>query len=173
MTKERRSDLVIGVILLLIGGWFLAAQFGLVPGLEKFINVQYQWPLVVIGVGVFLFILGLLLRAPGMCVPACIVGGIGGLLYYSSTTGNWGAWTYLWTFIPGFVGVGVILATLLGGEDKQGYRDGLRLLLISLILFVLFFLIFSGQGYFLKYWPILIILLGVWIIIQTLFRRRA
>jgi hypothetical protein len=172
MSKERRSDLVFGIILLLIGAWFLAAQFNWVPGLNEIINVQYQWPLIVIGVGVFLFFLGLLTRAPGMSVPACIVSGIGGILYVTNVTQGWGDWSYLWTLIPGFVGVGVILATLIGGEDKKGYRDGLRLILISAILFVVFLMIFSGQGYFVKYWPILVILAGIWIIIQTIIRKK-
>jgi hypothetical protein len=172
MSREKRSDLIFGIILLLIGGWFLAAEFNLVPGLNELINMQYQWPLIVIGVGVFLFLLGLIVHAPGLSVPACIVSGIGGILYWSNSTGNWADWTYLWTLIPGFVGVGVILSTLLGGEERRGYREGLRLILISAILFVIFLMIFSGQGYFLKYWPILVILAGVWIIIQNLFRRK-
>src|SRR4030066_606936 len=170
MSKDRRSDLVFGIILLLIGGWFLAAQFKLVPGLNQIINVQYQWPLIVIGVGVFLFLLGLLIRTPGMSVPACIVSGIGGLLYWSNATGNWDDWTYLWALIPGFVGLGVILSTILGGEERKGYREGLRMLLISAILFIIFLMLFSGQGYFFKYWPVLVILAGVWILIQTIFR---
>jgi hypothetical protein len=172
MSKERRSDLIFGIILLLIGGWFLAAQFDLMPGLNKIMYIQFQWPLIVIGVGVFLFLLGLLLRAPGMSVPACIVGGIGGLLYWTNESGKWGDWSYLWTMIPGFVGVGVILSTLLGGQEKGGYREGLRLILISVILFVVFIMIFSGQGYFIKYWPVLVILAGIWIIIQTIFRKK-
>jgi hypothetical protein len=172
MSKERRSDLIFGIILLLIGGWFLAAQFELVPGLNEIMNIDYQWPLIVIGVGVFLFLFGLLTRNPAMSVPACIVGGIGGLLYWCNSTGNWAAWTYLWTLIPGFVGIGIILSTLLSGHEKTGYREGLKLILISAILFGIFLMLFSGQGLFVKYWPILIILGGIWIIIQTLFRKK-
>ncbi len=172
MSSERRSDLVIGIILLLIGGWFLAAQFNLVPSLNEFINIQYEWPLIIVGVGVLLFVLGLLSRNPGLSVPACIVGGIGGILYYTNSTGDWGAWSYLWSLIPGFVGVGIILSTLLGGGDKSGYREGLRLILISAILFIVFFLLLSGQGDLIKYWPILIIIAGIWIIIQTIFRKK-
>ena len=172
MSKERRSDLVFGIILLLIGAWFLASQFNFVPSLNEIINVQYQWPLIVIGVGLFLFLIGLLTRSPGMSVPACIVGGIGGILYWTNVTQRWGDWSYLWTLIPGFVGVGSILATLIGGGNKRGYRDGLRLILISLILFVVFIMLFSGQGYFIKYWPILVILAGVWVIIQTIIRKK-
>lgn len=172
MSKERRSDLVFGIILLLLGGWFLASQFNLVPGLNELIKVEYQWPLIVIGVGVFLFLIGLLTRSPGMSVPACIVGGIGGILYWTNATQNWADWSYLWTLIPGFIGVGIILATLIGGENKRAFREGLRLILISAILFVLFIMLFSGQGYFAKYWPILIILAGIWIIIQTVLRKK-
>jgi len=172
MSKARRSDLIFGIILLLIGGWFLAAQFKLVPGLDRLMNIQYQWPLLIIGIGVFLFLLGLLVRAPGLSVPACIVAGIGGLLYWSNTVGHWGDWSYLWTLIPGFVGVGVILSTLLGGGERRGYREGLRLLLISAILFIIFLMLTSSQGYFIKYWPVLVILAGIWIIIQTAFRKK-
>lgn len=172
MSRQRRSDLVFGIILLLLGAWFLASQFNLIPGLDKYLNIQYQWPIIVIGVGVFLFLLGLLIKAPGMSVPACIVGGIGGILYWSNTTGRWSDWSFLWSLIPGFVGIGVILSSLLGGNERGGYREGLRLVLVSAILFLIFGLIFSGQGYFAKYWPILIIVAGIWIIIQTVFRKK-
>jgi len=171
MSKERRSDLIFGVILLAIGGWFLAAQFDLVPSINEIIDIEYQWPLIIIGVGIFLFLLGLLTRTPGLSIPACIVGGIGGILYWTNSTGNWGDWAYLWTLIPVFVGVGIILSTLLGGEDKKGYRDGLILILISALLLLIFLMIFSGQGYFVRYWPVLVILAGLWIIIQAVFRR--
>ncbi len=172
MTKERRSDLVIGIILILIGGWFLAAEFDLVPGLNDIMIIEYQWPVIIIGIGIFLFVLGLLLRNPGMCIPACIVGGIGGLLYWTNSTGNWTAWSYLWSLIPGFVGIGIILSTLLGGCEKNGFIDGLRLILISAILFGIFFMIFSGQAQFIKFWPVLIILGGLWILIQTIFKKK-
>jgi hypothetical protein len=172
MSKERRSDLVFGIILLLIGAWFLASQYNLLPGLNEIINMQYQWPFIVIGVGVFLFLLGLIIRAPGMSVPASIVGGIGGILYWVNATGRWGDWSFLWTLIPGFVGIGIILSTLLGGNERGGYREGLRLILVSAILFIIFVMLFSGQGYFLRYWPILVILAGIWIIIQTIFRKK-
>ncbi len=172
MSRERRSDLLIGILLLLIGGWFLAAQFNIVPNLNEIINLQYRWPLIVVGVGVFLFLLGLLARSPGMSVPALIVGGIGAELYYTNLTGNWGAWTYLWALIPGFVGIGVLISTLLGGEGRNGYREGLRLILISAVLFVIFFVIFSGQANLAKYWPVLIILAGLWVIIAAFTRRR-
>lgn len=172
MSKDRRSDLIIGLILLAIGGWFLAAEFNLLPKLSELINIEYQWPLIVIGVGVFLFILGLITRNPGLSVPACVVGGIGGILAWTNSTGNWSDWTFLWTLIPGFVGFGAILSTLLGGEGNRGYAEGLRLIIVSAVLFLLFVILFSGRGNLIQYWPVLIILAGIWIIIQTIFRKK-
>ena len=172
MSRQKRSDLVFGIILLLIGAWFLATQFNLLPGLNEIMNIEYQWPLVVVGVGVLLFLLGLLARSPGLSVPACIVGGIGGILYWQNATGQWESWSYLWTLIPGFIGVGIILAKLLGDETTRGYRNGLRLILISVILFVIFLLFFSGYADIARYWPVLVILLGVWVILQAIIRGR-
>jgi hypothetical protein len=172
MTRQKRSDLVFGILLLLIGAWFLGAQFNILPGLNEIINIEYQWPLVVIGVGGLLFLLGLLARSPGLSVPACVVAGIGGILYWQNLTGQWDSWSYLWTLIPGFVGVGIILSTLLGGETRRGYTSGLRTILVSAILFVIFLMLFSGQVLFVRYWPVLVILLGIWIIIQGVFRKR-
>jgi len=170
MNKDQRSNLVIGIMLILIGGWFLAGQF--VPELKEIINIESSWPLIVIGVGVFLLVLGLLIRVPGLAVPACIVGGIGGILYWQFATNNWESWSYAWALIPGFVGAGVILSRLLGDSSQSAYREGLRLILISLVLFVVFFLFLGGEGMLRDYWPILIILLGIWVFARAILRRK-
>jgi hypothetical protein len=120
MDRRRRSSLAAGLVLILLGAWFLVAQW--VPGLQTW----FSWPLTIVGVGVLLLIIGLLTRVPAMAVPACIVGGIGGLLYWQNATGNWESWAYAWTLIPGFVGVGIVLSGLLGGEiaaDPAGLAD--------------------------------------------------
>jgi len=126
--------------MILLGAWFLAGQ--LVPGLQAW----FAWPLTIVGVGVLLLIIGLLTGVPGLAVPACIVGGIGGLLYWQDATGNWESWAYAWALIPGFVGVGGVLAGLLGGEGRQAVRGGGTLILISLILFAIFGSFFGALG---------------------------
>ena len=97
---------------------FLAGQ--LFPGMFGRIG-PFTWPVIVVGVGVFLFVLGLITGNPGMSVPACVVGGIGLLLYWQNATGNFASWAYAWTLIPGFVGVGVILEGLLAGHFGRGW----------------------------------------------------
>jgi hypothetical protein len=168
MDTQRRTNLIGGIVLILVGGVLLAAQ--LFPGLGLTLNIELSWPLILVGVGVFLLLFGLLVNAPGMAVPACIVAGIGGILYWQNATGDWASWAYAWTLIPGFVGVGTILAGLFGGTFRQSLRDGGTLILISLILFAIFSSLLGGKSYLGVYWPVLIILLGLWLLIRPLFK---
>ncbi len=170
MDSKRRSSVAGGLVLILLGAWFMAVQ--LVPGLQAWMDIEYSWPLIIIGVGVFLLVIGLLTRVPAMAVPACIVGGIGGLLYWQNVTGNWESWAYAWTLIPGLVGVGIVLSGLLSGETRQSVRGGGQLILISLVLFTVFGSFFGGLGLLGPYWPVLLILLGLLILARPLFRSR-
>ncbi len=163
MEQRNRSTLAVGLMLVLIGVLFLVIQF--VPALYDWVS----WPLWIIGVGAFMLFLALLTRTPDMAVPACIVGGIGGLLYYQNATGDWSSWSYAWALIPGFVGVGVIVAALLGAR-KESAREGLTLVIISAVLFLVFGSFFGAFRW--VYWPILLIALGVWILVQPMLRRK-
>lgn len=166
MDRRRRSSLAGGLILILLGAWFLAIQW--LPGLQ----VWFSWPWIIIGVGAFLLLIGLLTRVPDMAIPACIVGGIGGLLYWQNATGDWGSWAYAWALIPGFVGVGIILSGLLGGKTRQSVREGGGLIITSLVLFTVFGAFLGGPNLLGDYWPVLLILLGLWTLIRPFFRSR-
>ena len=170
MDRKRRSSLAAGLVLILLGAWFLAVQF--VPGLRAWMNIEYSWALIIVGVGVLLLVIGLLTGVAGLAVPACIVGGVGGLLHWQNATGNWESWAYAWALIPGFVGAGIVLSGLLGGEVRQSVRAGGRLILISLVLFAVFGSFFGALGLVGRYWPVLLIALGLLILIQSLFRSR-
>lgn len=168
MESHRRTNLIGGIVLILVGAFFLAVQ--LFPELGPNLNIEFSWPLILVGVGGFLLLFGLLVNAPDMAVPACIVAGIGGILYYQNMTGDWTSWAYAWALIPGFVGVGIILAGLFGGTFRKSLRDGGTLILISLILFAVFSSFLGGKSYLGVYWPVLIILLGLWLLIRPLFK---
>lgn len=167
---RQRSNLVVGVILLLVGGWFLALQ--IVPGLGDLLNIEFSWPLFVVGAGLLLLVFGLLVGAPDMAIPASIVGGIGGLLYWQNTTGRWESWAYVWTLIPGFVGVGIILAGLLKGQIRRALVEGVGVLVTSLVLFAIFSSFLGGVNLFGDYWPVLLILLGLWMLVRVILRPR-
>lgn len=175
MQKRNRTQLVLGIILILVAGWLIATRIN--PELAKIIHLPpFDWPMWVVFSGALLLVIGLLVGAPGMAIPACIVTGIGGILYYQNATGNWESWAYMWTLIPGFVGVGGILAGVLGEDFKHSVRHGLNSLLVSAILFVIFGTLFGGWtifGPYAGYVPIaLLFLLGIWFIVRGFLRRK-
>lgn len=170
MTTQQRGNLVVGLVLLLIGGWFLAAQF--YPQLNEIIRIEYSWPVWVIGIGISFFLLAVIARVPGLAVPAAIVAGIGGILYYQNQTGDWGSWAYAWALIPGFVGIGIFLSDLMEGRLAHGLREGLRLVVISALMFAVFGAFLGGPDYLGDYWPILLILVGLWMLGRGLFFPR-
>jgi hypothetical protein len=170
MEEKSRSRFISGAVLVLLGILFLAIQ--LIPGLSSWIRIEYSWPLIIIGVGVMLLLLGLIVNAPGMAVPACIVGGIGGLLYYQNLTGDWESWAYAWALIPGFVGIGTILMGLLGHDTRKSLEGGIWLVLISLVLYAIFGSFLGGINVLGKYWPTLLILMGLLMLIRPLFKQK-
>lgn len=159
---HRQSSIVIGLLLILGGLLFLGLQA--FPGLASQIDLAGQWPLIIVGIGA-LFLMGALLGTPPLAVPGATVTGIGLLLSYQNTTGNWESWAFAWTLIPGFVGLGVMLMAALDPGKRGQIRDGARLVLISLILFAIVGGLFGVFG---QFWPILLILGGI----LLLFRGR-
>ena len=117
-------------------------------------------------------IAAMLTGIPGLAVPAAIIGGIGGLLYWQNQTGNWESWAYAWTLIPGFVGVGIIVSGLLGKQPGKALREGLNVIVVSLILFALFGSFLGGRNIFGPYWPVLLILLGLWLLVRPFWRSQ-
>jgi hypothetical protein len=171
MKRQNRTQLVLGLLLILFGLWFVAAQR--VPGLKAWAEIQFQWPFYVIGAGALILVIGLLTGAANMAIPACIVAGIGGILYYQNHSNDWASWSFLWTLIPGFVGVGTILAGLLGEDTRRNLNRGLNLVILSAALFVVFAAFFQRLYLLGAYGPaILLILLGLYIIVRGLIRSR-
>ncbi len=169
MDVKRRSSIATALVLIGIGGWFLAVQ--VVPSLYGWAYGAATWPLPIIGIGAGLLVIGLITFTPGLAVPACIVGGIGGLLYWQNSADNWESWAYAWALIPGFVGAGIILSGLLS-RDRGAIIGGAWTILVSLVMFAIFGSFLGGPELVSTYWPIIPIVLGVILLGQALFRRR-
>ena len=58
------------------------------------------------------------------------------------------------------------------GEIRQALRGGGWLILISLVLFTVFGSFFGALGLAGDYWPVLLIVLGLLILVRPLFRSR-
>ncbi len=105
LTGRDRGPVILGVILILLGTFFLIAQW--VPGVREWLGPLSwgrDWPLIVIGLGVLQLVMGVVQGVPGMAVPFAILTGVDGILYWQNLTGNWGSWSYIWSLIPGFLG---------------------------------------------------------------------
>jgi hypothetical protein len=169
--RRNRTTLFLGILLILIGIWLVASQQ--VPSLRDWLDVNFSWPMWTIGAGILIFIIGLIVGAPGMAVPASIVTGIGCILYYQNANNDFGSWSYMWALIPGFVGVGLILAGLLGENTRSNISSGMNLIIISVVLFLIFGTLFGGLAILGPYGPaILLIALGVYILVRGFLRPR-
>jgi len=166
MDHRSRSALVVGTILILLGVFFLVTR--IVPGILD----TFSWPLIIVGVGAVFMILALVTWTPGLAVPACIIGGIGGLLYWQNLTGAWWTWSFAWALIPGFVGVGVAINALLEGRPLRALVEGGWPILISLLLFFLFGAFFGGVPWLGPWWAVVLIAIGLLVIVQPLVRRK-
>jgi hypothetical protein len=169
MHRHGRSQLALGVILILLGAWFLLDRT--VPNFHEFFVKYTVWPNNMFLIGAGLFIFGLIVGAPGMSVPAAIVAGLGGIFYYQQTNEDFGSWSYMWTLIPGFIGVGTVLQGLLGDGTAYNVKRGLNLMVISAVLFLVFSSFLGDWKLFGNYGPaILLILLGVWVLGSGIYR---
>jgi len=171
MARQNRSQLALGLILVLLGVWFFAVRQ--MPALKAWTEIQFQWPFYVIGAGVLILFIGLLTGAPAMAIPACIVAGIGGILYYQQQSSDWESWSFLWTLIPGFVGAGTILTAVLGEDTRHNLGHGINLIVISTVLFLLFAAVFQRLNIMGSYGPaVLLILLGLYVMGRGILRSR-
>ena len=163
---EQRKGLVGGVMLILLGGFFLVAQ--LMPELFGYVF----WPFILVGIGGIFLLSALLTRSGGLAIPGCILLGLGGIFYYQTMTNDWASWSYIWTLIPGFVGVGVIIAGLLSRSGPRFDTGGLVLMAISAMGFLLFGGMFGLNLEVGVLWPIFLIGIGVLTLFSAIFRKR-
>lgn len=169
---RRKSSVTFGVLLILVGALFLTVE--LVPEFNTWYAQFADWPFWVIGPGLVFLFAAVISGVSALAIPGAIISGIGGILYYQELSGNWESWAYVWTLISGFVGIGIFFMHLLDGKVKKAFKEGGNLVLSSAVMFLLFgsFVrsIFGEPPFFGDYWPVLIIVWGVWMLVKPLLR---
>ena len=163
---KRNTGIVGGIILILLGAFFLANQ--LVPQYFQF----FDWTFLIIGLGVLFLLWAIISGAGGLAIPGAILSGLGGIFYYQNITGNWDSWSFVWTLIPAFVGLGVIIGGIIDHKFKRVIADGLTLIIISGILFFAFGSFLGIEHDLVQYWPVLLILLGLISIVRVIFSSK-
>ncbi len=138
-------------------GWWLHTQ-GLLT-----------WPMIILGLGIMFLLSALLPSAYGMAMPGAILAAIGGILLYQNTTGDWASWSYVWALIPGSVGIGLVLISLLG-RRRGPWVVGIYFIFWALLFFAIFAAFFAPGWPLLKYWPVLLIVFGLFVLARALWR---
>lgn len=163
---RHKSGIVGGIILILLGLLFLASE--IFPDVFTF----WEWPFIIILVGLVFLLWAVLGGVGGLAIPGCILSGIGGILYYQNTYDAWGTWSFIWSLIPGFVGLGIMLSGLIDKDFKGQFFSGFTLLVISAVLFFAFGSFFGLAHEVAKFWPVLLVLLGLISLIRGIVRNK-
>ena len=161
----KRVSVVWGLILILAGVGFLAYQ--MFPNLFA----GFAWPWLLVALGAIFVVVSLLTRTGGTIVPGVILLGVGGILLYQTRTGNWESWAYLWPLMPGLAGLGLFLGSFIDQEMRPARLVGLIMLAAGLVLLAVFGGLFGLTPEILRFWPVLLILVGAIIFFRALRPR--
>lgn len=162
----KRDNIVWGIILILLGGAFLVNQ--LFPDLFG----GFGWPWILIALGGIFTIASLVSRTGGLLVPGLILLGLGGIFIYQTRTDNWDSWAYIWALIPAFAGLGMVIGGLYDREMRPARGAGVFMIAGGLIAFAIFGGFFGLDQNLLRFWPVLLILLGLVVLFQALRRGK-
>jgi len=155
-----------GAVVLISGVFVLANR--LIPSLHGWTNNFLSWPALFVGLGLIILFTGLITGKSIVVVIAATIAGLGGILYYANMTSDWTSWSFTWTLLPGFWGVGNIISGLVFGEQKKTH-SGINQVIISTIFFTLLAGFFGGLYLLGSYGlVILFILIGSCFLIPSL-----
>jgi hypothetical protein len=164
----RRGNLVLGAVLVVLGALFLVAA---VLGADVW---RVAWPFLVIVPGALFFLLMVVAGrdAGALAIPGSMITITGFILLYQSLTHHYASWAYVWALVsPTGVGVGLLIWGVRSGRESIT-RAGWIVAKVGFALFVVFGLFFElilnigGGGLERIFWPILVILFGVYLLIQ-------
>lgn len=162
--RSNAGTLIAGAIL--IGFGLLALARNIFP----IFDWGSIWPLAIIGFGALFFVAMFAggKQSAGFAIPGSIISGIGLVLLFQNITGHWESMSYFWALIIMFVGFGIYLMGQYGGDPTQR-QAGFRVMKVGFILFVIFgaffeILIFSSFNNMI--FPVLLILLGIYLILS-------
>lgn len=177
---ERRGSIVPALALILIGGYFLLINLNVIPSL----GINKMWPGIVVLVGL-IFWLGFIFgkdHDPGLTFVGTIAILVGLFFFLFTLNVNlfglghvtWGAMGQLWPAFPLIVGLAFVVLWIAGR-----FRDG-GVLVPAVVLLVVgiggFAYTLGDVPFFqdvLRWWPLLLIGLGLLVLLRAIVRPRA
>ena len=161
--RSNAGSLIGGALLIAFGLLALAGQ------IFRNLDWGFLWPFTVIGFGALFFVAMFAggKQAAAFAISGSIVGGIGLVLLFQNITGHWESMSYFWTLIIVFVGAGIYIMGLYGGDLKRK-QSGLSVMKVGFILFIIFGAFFEMifSSYNNLVFPVLLILLGAYLMLS-------
>ena len=148
--QSSHPNWIIGLFLILLGLLIFLIQF-------DYFDWSDFWPLIIIGVGL-LFLVGFFVNRNnyGLLMPAMILLIVGTLFLYLERT-TWTNMNHLWPIFILAPGVGFFFMYFFGPPNNNLWIPGTILIVISVIFL-------AGEWTILRYWPVILILLGIYLI---------
>jgi len=159
----KKGSITFGIILILVGVILIAMQ--LYPPLSDWIS----WPMIILGIGLIFLVASLTSGNGDLAIPGFINGGIGSILLYQNITGDWESWSYMWSLILVFIGLGILVANLINKTRLD--RSGFTLIVIGGLAFAIFF---ATENYNISsdlIWPAAIIVIGLLVVFRNIGRK--
>lgn len=168
MKRMDRSSLTAALFLIGLGAIFLV--FNLIPGL----SFAQTWPVIFIVVAAAFFLPAVIAEdaqrgLAALAIPGSIFLGLGLIFLYNTISGDWSAWAYAWLLIPASVGLGLLVASWIGGWGTPVTEVGIWLLIINGAAFGLFATLFGSE--FLKTLGAGALILGGLLMLLRAFRK--
>ncbi len=138
------------------------------------ISMAKTWPIIFFAIGAVFFLPPMLWpdwrgSLAGLCIPGTILIALGCIFLYNAITNDWASWGYAWILVTGSVGLGLALASWVGGWGREVATVGWWMFIISAVVFSIFATLFGGSVLRLAA-PVVLILFGVWLMFRT-FRK--
>lgn len=154
-----------GIPILVTGGILLAESM-----LDYWEIWVIAWPLEVIAVGIGFLLAAIFIRVIWLLIPSLIITFVGGALAFTTLTGLWSTWAFLWTVVPLALGLAFVIIGL--NEQKTAITIvGAGLAGFAGVIFASLSVSISGWDFLNLLAPGFVILIGL-LIFATSFGKR-
>ncbi|RNA70236.1 LiaI-LiaF-like domain-containing protein [Alteribacter keqinensis] len=161
---KRRNNLLPGLILIALGAYFFARQMGWHIPLS---DTLFSWPSILLIAGLLFCGQAWSNKDDGQLFSGLVMTGLG-IQFHAVHT--YGLWSHHWAYFTLIIGIAFLAKYFFSRRD--GWVPGIILTALSIL--SLFYqgtvvLIRESLGSFAQYWPVLLILAGVYILF---FRKK-
>jgi hypothetical protein len=163
IVSHHRRPYIFGWIIVIIGALLL---------LNHWFTIELDWTSVLMVIGIAFLVAGLLKRDHGTVFPGMLCLLLGLLFYLKANHVIWIPWGELWPVIILCIGVAFLIQFIVDPKRKGGLLPGLVLLAVGFLFLFTPFCWFDIIYWIGKLWPVLLILVGLYLIFKSEKGRR-